>query len=564
MQTLPFAELGLSEPILRAIDHMGYEEATPIQTQTIPLIMSGRDVIGQSQTGTGKTAAFSIPAIENILKNRGKGTQVLILCPTRELAVQACDEIHKFTRYTEGIRAVAIYGGQPIERQFKLLKGGAQIVVGTPGRVMDHMRRHTLSLANLSMIILDEADEMLSMGFREDIETILEDVPEERQTILFSATMSREIMSITEKYQKNPEIVKVVRKELTVAEIDQYYYNIPHSHKIEALSRLMDVYNPELSMVFCNTKKQVDELVSALQIRGYVAEGLHGDMKQAARDHVMNTFRQGHVDVLVATDVAARGIDISGIGAVFNYDIPQDMEYYVHRIGRTGRAGKSGLAFTFVTGPREMGELRDIMRYTKSDIKKMTIPSSADVMESRIARFSARVRAAVEAGGLEQYMSMVENLADENISATEIAAALLSFEMTVDGKTSMPSDKDDEIFEGHERYMHRRADGRRLDRRDRGYSDRRDSGKNRRDRNRNMTKISIGLGKSANIAPGHIVGAIANETGIPGRAIGKIEIFDKYTTFEVPADVSELVINTLNKTKIMGRKTSARLFNEQY
>lgn len=564
MQTLPFTELGLSEPILRAIDHIGYEEATPIQTQTIPLIMSGRDVIGQSQTGTGKTAAFSIPAIENILKNRGKGTQVLILCPTRELAVQACDEIHKFTRYTEGIRAVAIYGGQPIERQFKLLKGGAQIVVGTPGRVMDHMRRHTLSLANLSMIILDEADEMLSMGFREDIETILEDVPEERQTILFSATMSREIMSITEKYQTDPEVVKVVRRELTVAEIDQYYYNIPHSHKIEALSRLMDVYNPELSMVFCNTKKQVDELVSALQIRGYVAEGLHGDMKQAARDHVMNTFRQGHVDVLVATDVAARGIDISGISAVFNYDIPQDMEYYVHRIGRTGRAGKSGLAFTFVTGSREMGELRDIMRYTKSDIKKMTVPSSADVMESRIARFSARVRAAVEAGGLEQYISMVQNLADENISATEIAAALLSFEMTADGKTSMPSDKDDEIFEGHERRMQRRSDGRRLDRRDGDRRDRRDSVKNRRDRNRNMTKISIGLGKSANIAPGHVVGAIANETGIPGRAIGKIEIFDKYTTFEVPSDVSELVINTLNKTKIMGRKTSARLFNEQY
>lgn len=566
MQTLSFAELGLSEPILRAIDHIGYEEATPIQTQAIPLIMSGRDVIGQSQTGTGKTAAFSIPAIENILKNRGKGTQVLILCPTRELAVQACDEIHKFTRYTEGIRAVAIYGGQPIERQFKLLKGGAQIVVGTPGRVMDHMRRHTLSLANLSIIILDEADEMLSMGFREDIETILEDVPEERQTILFSATMSREIMAITEKYQTEPEVIKVVRKELTVKEIDQYYYTIPHSHKIEALSRLMDVYNPELSMVFCNTKKQVDELVSALQIRGYVAEGLHGDMKQAARDHVMNTFRQGHVDVLVATDVAARGIDISGISAVFNYDIPQDMEYYVHRIGRTGRAGKSGLAFTFVTGSREMGELRDIMRYTKSDIKKMTIPSSSDVMESRIARFSARVRAAVEAGGLEQYVGMVQNLTQENISATEIAAALLSFEMTSDGKTSMPSDKDDDIFESHERRSQRRPDGRRFDRRDGDRRDggRRDSGRNRRDRDRNMVKLSVGLGKSAGIAPGHLVGAIANETGIPGRVIGKIEIFDKYSTFEVPADVSELVINTLNKTKIMGRKTSARIFNEQY
>lgn len=560
MQTLPFTELGLSEPILKAIDDIGYEEATPIQTQAIPLIMSGRDVIGQSQTGTGKTAAFSIPAIENILRNRGKGTQVLILCPTRELAVQACEEIHKFTRYIEGIRAAAIYGGQPIERQFKQLKSGAQIVVGTPGRVMDHMRRHTLSLANLKMIILDEADEMLSMGFREDIETILKDVPEDRQTILFSATMSREIMSITETYQTNPEIIKVVRRELTVEEIDQYYYNIPHSHKIEALSRLMDVYHPELAMVFCNTKKQVDELVSAMQIRGYVAEGLHGDMKQAARDHVMSTFRKGHVDVLIATDVAARGIDISGIGAVFNYDIPQDMEYYVHRIGRTGRAGKSGLAFTFVTGPREMGELRAIMKYTHSDIKKMTIPSSSDVMESRIERFSDKVRTAVEKGHLEQYISMVENLSNDGISATEIAAALLKFEMTSDGKTAIPSKSDDAAFESHEKRSARKSDGRYSDRRNVSHRD----GGRRRDRQQNMVKISIGLGKSAGIAPGHIVGAVANEAGIPGRSIGKIEILEKYSTFEVPSDVSENVINTLNKTKIMGRKASARFFNEQY
>lgn len=561
MQTLPFTELGLSEPIMRAIADIGYEEATPIQTQAIPLIMSGRDVIGQSQTGTGKTAAFSIPAIENIMKNRGKGTQVLILCPTRELAVQACDEIHKFTRYVEGIRAAAIYGGQPIERQFKQLKNGAQIVVGTPGRVMDHMRRHTLSLANLKMIILDEADEMLSMGFREDIETILEDVPEKRQTILFSATMSREIMSITEKYQTNPEIIKVVHKELTVKEIEQYYYNIPHSHKVEALSRLMDVYRPELAMVFCNTKKQVDELVSAMQIRGYVAEGLHGDMKQAARDHVMNTFRKGSVDLLIATDVAARGIDISGVGAVFNYDIPQDMEYYVHRIGRTGRAGKSGLAFTFVTGSREMCELRAIMKYTRSDIKKMTVPSSTDVTESRIKRFSDKVRTAVQNDNLSQYIDMVKELANDGISSTEIAAALLKFEMTSDGKTAMPSKSDDAAFENHEKRSSRKPS-------DRRYPDRKDGGRRegsyRRDRQQNMVKISIGLGKSAGIAPGHIVGAIANETGIPGRSIGKIEILEKYSTFEVPSDMSEHVINTLNKTKIMGRKVSARSFNEQY
>lgn len=555
MERLTFGELGLSEPIMRAIANVGYEEATPIQTQAIPLIMSGRDVTGQSQTGTGKTAAFSIPAIERILSNHRRGTQVLILCPTRELAVQACDEIHKFTKYTEGIRAVAIYGGQPIERQFQLLKGGAEIVVGTPGRVMDHMRRHTLNLSNLDMIILDEADEMLSMGFIEDIETILEDVPDERQTILFSATLSREIMNITEEYQNEPEFIKVTPKMLTVENIDQYYYEIPHSHKIEALSRLMDVYHPELSMVFCNTKKQVDELVSSLQVLGYVAEGLHGDMKQAARDHVMNTFRKGKVDVLVATDVAARGIDIQGITAVFNYDIPQDQEYYVHRIGRTGRAGNTGKSFTFVTGSREMGELKAIMRYAHTEIKKGIIPTSSDVMASRIARFSSKVRTAVEEGDLEQYIGMVENLASEGISTTEIAAALLSFEMTSGGKTAIPSAEDDRAFSGFERRMNRRSDGKDSDRGER-------KGNRSRERNSNVptTKIYIGIGKSAGIAAGHIVGAVANEAGVPGRSIGRVEIFDKYSTFDVPSDVCEHVINTLNKTRIMGRKAGARVF----
>lgn len=562
MQTLPFSELGLSEPIMQAIDDIGYEEATPIQTQTIPLLMNGRDVIGQSQTGTGKTAAFSIPAIENILQHRGKGVQALIICPTRELAIQACDEIRKLTRYAERIRTAAIYGGQDIERQIRQLKGGAQIVVGTPGRIMDHMRRHTLSLSNLRIVILDEADEMLSMGFREDIETILADVPEERQTVLFSATMSPEIMEIANTYLRDPATVKVVRKELTVKEIDQYYYNIPHSHKIEAVSRLMDVYHPEPAMIFCNTKKQVDELVSAMQLRGYVAEGLHGDMKQAARDHVMSTFRSGHVDVLIATDVAARGIDVSGIGAVFNYDIPQDMEYYVHRIGRTGRAGQSGIAFTFVTGPREMGELRSIMRYTRSEITKGTIPTSADVMESRRKRFADKVCHAVEHDNLSQYIQMIEELADNGISVTDIAAALLEFEMTADGRTAMPSAADDTAFEGHERRAGRGRNERGRERRDDYRGGR--SGRGRRDRDRDMTKISIGLGKSAGIQPKHIVGAVANETGLPGRSIGRIEIAEKYATFDVPSEVAEAVIDALNHTKIMGRKTTARIFTEQY
>ena len=562
MQTLPFSELGISDGILQTIDDIGYEEATPIQTQTIPLLLSGRDVIGQSQTGTGKTAAFAIPAIEMISRQHGKGVQALVICPTRELAIQACDEIRRLTTHTERIRTAAIYGGQDIERQIRLLRGGAQIVVGTPGRLMDHMRRHTLFLDNVKMVVLDEADEMLSMGFREDIETILRDIPEDRQTALFSATMSPEIMEITHQYLRNPEVVKVIRKELTVEEIDQYYYMIPHSHKVEAVSRLMDVYRPVPAMIFCNTKKQVDELVSAMQMRGYVAEGLHGDMKQQARDHVMQMFRGGHVDVLIATDVAARGIDVSGVGAVFNYDIPQDMEYYVHRIGRTGRAGQSGLAFTFVTGSREMNELRSIMRYTRSEIKKGSIPTSADVMESRRRRFADKVRDAVEGHDLEQYRAMIEEISSlHDLSAMDIAAALLEFEMTADGRTAMPCAADDAAFARQER----RGESERRERSD-GRSGRGSRGRRDRDRDRNMVRLSIGIGQNAGIEPRHIVGAVAGETGLPGRSIGRIEIADRYTTFDVPAEAVQTVMEALNRTKIMGRRVTARVFTvtEQY
>lgn len=559
MHTIPFTEFGLSAPVMQAIDDIGYEEATPIQTEAIPLLMSGRDVIGQSQTGTGKTAAFAIPAIERLLADSEKGVQVLILCPTRELAIQACDEIRKLTRYIGLIRSAAIYGGQDIERQVKQLQSGVQIVVGTPGRVMDHMRRHTLMLDKVKIAILDEADEMLSMGFREDIDTIFADIPKQRQTVLFSATMSPEIMEITNLYMKDPKVIRIIRKELTVEGIDQYYYYIPHSHKIEALSRLMDVYHPTPAMVFCNTKKQVDELVSAMQQRGYVAEGLHGDMKQQARDHVMNTFRSGKVDILIATDVAARGIDVCGIGAVFNYDIPQDVEYYVHRIGRTGRAGQSGLAFTFVTGSREMAELRGIMNYTRKEITKSSIPTSAQVMECRRQRFVMQVCESVENEDLSEYINMVEQLTYEGVSSIEIAAALLKSEMTSGGKSSMPSEADDFAFAGHE---YRRQ-----------FNGGRQSGRERRDgrcgfrrgrSERPTARIYINLGSSAGLLPKHIVGTVAGETGLPGKYIGKIEINDRYSTFDVPQEAAGTVIDTLNKTRMIGRKVNARLFNEQY
>ena len=331
METVRFDELELQPQILRGIKAMGFEEATPIQSQAIPVVMSGSDVIGQAQTGTGKTAAFGIPILQTVDPSNKK-TQVIILSPTRELAIQVADEIRALAKYMHGVKVLPVYGGQEISKQIRSLKGGAQIIIGTPGRVMDHLRRRTIRCDHVNKIVLDEADEMLNMGFREDIETILEYIPEPHQTILFSATMPKPILEITKKYQKDAVTIKVVKKELTVPSIDQFYYDVKRKEKIDVLSRLLDYYDPKLSLVFCNTKRKVDELTNELQGRGYFAEGLHGDMKQSQRDRVMNNFRKGKTDILVATDVAARGIDVDDVEAVFNYDIPQDDEYYVHRL----------------------------------------------------------------------------------------------------------------------------------------------------------------------------------------------------------------------------------------
>ena len=345
METLRFDELELSPQILRGIKDMGFEEASPIQAQAIPVVLSGRDVIGQAQTGSGKTAAFGIPMLEKVDPDNKK-TQVIILSPTRELAIQVADEIRKLSKYMHGIKILPVYGGQDITKQIRSLKGGAQIIIGTPGRVMDHLRRKTIRCEHVHTVVLDEADEMLNMGFREDIETILSYIPEERQTVLFSATMPKAILDITKKYQKDAVTIKVVKKELTVPSIDQYYYDVKRKDKVDVLTRLLDYYDPKLSIVFCNTKRMVDELASELQGRGYFAEGLHGDMKQSQRDRVMNSFRNGKTEILIATDVAARGIDVDDVEAVFNFDIPQDDEYYVHRIGRTGRAAATGEALS--------------------------------------------------------------------------------------------------------------------------------------------------------------------------------------------------------------------------
>ena len=406
MEPVRFEDLGVDERILRAVTEMGFEEATPIQAKAIPEVMTGQDIIGQAQTGTGKTASFGIPMLQKV-DPKNKHVQAIVLCPTRELAIQSADEIRKLAKFMHGIKVLPIYGGQDIVKQIRSLKTGVQVLIGTPGRVMDHMRRHTIKLDDLKIVVLDEADEMLNMGFREDIETILSQTPEERQTLLFSATMPQPIMEIARTYQKNAKIVKVVKRELTVANIEQYYYEVRPKNKEEVLSRLLDIYNPALSVVFCNTKRQVDELVEGLKGRGYFAEGLHGDMKQQQRDRVMNGFRNGRTEILVATDVAARGIDVDDVDAVFNYDLPQDDEYYVHRIGRTGRAGKNGKAFTFITG-REFYKLKDIQRYCRTKIIAKQVPSLNDVANVKADKIFEKVAGMIDEDNLKPYIRMIE------------------------------------------------------------------------------------------------------------------------------------------------------------
>ncbi len=459
---LKFNELNLSNEVQRAVKEMGFEEATPIQSQTIPAIMQGKDIIGQAQTGTGKTCAFAIPAVEMLEDN--DNVQMLVLCPTRELAIQIAIEFQNVAKYKERVRILPIYGGQSIDRQISALKKRPQIIIGTPGRVMDHMRRSTLKLKNLKMVILDEADEMLSMGFQEDLDVILQKTPEEKQTVLFSATMSKNILAITKKYQKDPEHIQVLHKELTVPGIDQFYIEVREPFKLEILSRVIDGNDYRISLVFCNTKKRVDEVAMSLQTRGYTAEALHGDMRQNERDTVMAKFRNGDINILVATDVAARGVDVENIEAVFNYDIPNDEEYYVHRIGRTGRAGRVGVAYTFVSG-RELFKLKDIQRFTKKKIKMYEPPTLFDIEESRMGRLLKKVVATIEDNNYSQYVTYIEQVAEEineshevNLTTLDIAAALLKMvsKRAAEKKPMIVQKQGKEQEHQHMRYRKRR------------------------------------------------------------------------------------------------------------
>lgn len=533
MEHLRFEDMNISNEICRAVLDMGFEEATPIQSQAIPVILEGKDIIGQSQTGTGKTAAFGIPLLERI-NPEDRRLQALILCPTRELAIQVSEEFHKLLKYKDNIRVLPIYGGQPIDRQIAALRKGTQVVIGTPGRVMDHMRRRTIKAETVQMMVLDEADEMLDMGFREDIETILVKIPEEHQTLLFSATLSPEILDITKRFQKNPEFIKIVRKELTVPNIEQYYFDVKEKTKLDALCRIIDVYDPKLAMVFCNTKKRVDDLVEMLQGRGYFAEGLHGDLKQAQRDKVMQKFRNGTIEILVATDVAARGIDVDDIDVVFNYDVPQDEEYYVHRIGRTGRAGKAGKAYTFCVG-KEIYKLRDIMRYTKTKIQQQKLPTLSDVEEMKTNIYLEKIKGIIEEGHLTKYIHLVDRLMEEDYTSIDIAAALLKDHLS-DVNADDIDALDDINLGGTELY----------------------GGEGEK-----MVRLFINAGKKSKIRAKDIVGAIANDASIPGKTLGEIAIFDEYTFVDVPNEFVRDILHGMKHAKIKGKRVHIEIAKKE-
>ncbi len=526
--SITFRDFPLSEAIQRAVAEVGYTEPTPIQAQSIPLILEGRDVIGRSHTGTGKTAAFGLPAIEMIDPDL-EGVQVLALCPTRELAMQAAAEVEKFARYKKGVKVVAVYGGASMEKQIFQLKKGANFVIGTPGRIMDHLRRRTLRLGSLRMVILDEADEMLNMGFREDIETILAQAPEERQTVLFSATMPQPILDITREYQKDPVMVAIGSERSRTAEnIEQFYFDCPMGRKMDVLNLLLAKYDPKLSVVFCNTKKMVDELSEYLTNAGYQAVGIHGDMRQSARTQVMASFKSHRTRILIATDVAARGIDVENVDAVFNFDIPQDIEFYVHRIGRTARAGKEGKAYTLISGRRQFYQLRDIMASTGAKIVQAEIPSASEIYESRLSQFAASLAESL-VQPLPEGEAMLHRLTGMGLTAEQVAEAALE-RLLAGQRKALPEVQ----------VVSRRGESR--------------DGK--------QTGVVLSIGRRQRIAPNFILGAIADATGIPGKQVGKIDIYDDYTVVQLGAEDARLTAETMATCRINGHKTEVRLLTK--
>ncbi|MCU0464841.1 MAG: DEAD/DEAH box helicase [Anaerolineae bacterium] len=548
-----FAELGLSEATLKAIAELGYEEPTPIQEQTIRLMLDGGDVIAQAQTGTGKTAAFALPILEKIDLSI-RAPQALILAPTRELAVQVAEAFQSYSKY-HNISVLPVYGGQPIDRQLRALSRGVQVVVGTPGRIIDHMERRTINFDLVKTVVLDEADEMLNMGFIEDIEAILKATSDGRQTALFSATMPGPIVSLAKRYMHDAERVTVKAEKLAIANIRQVYYEVGKRDKFEVLARVLDYEVPTSAIIFCRTKLDVDAIGQRLNAHGHSAETLHGDLNQMQRDRVMARFRAGQIDLLIATDVAARGLDVEQISHVINYDLPVDPEVYVHRIGRTGRAGRTGIAISLVT-PRERRLLQVIQRIGTTSMERATIPTIGDVVTRRHERLKETLREAISENGLDQYTRMAEEMGEE-FSPTLLAAA--AFKLLL-GEVEIPAEdplSQPEPVRSYEDRPYRDSDDRRSPRSGSSSGGKREP--RRFDAERGMTRLYIDVGREEGVRPGDIVGAIANEAEIPGKSIGAIEIFDRFTLVDVPSNESEKVITSLKGVRIRNQPVRVTL-----
>lgn len=526
-----FADLNLPDDIFQAINDLGYVNPTLIQSQSLPHLMEGLDVIGQSHTGSGKTIAFGIPALEAIDLNIN-APQILIMCPTRELANQVAEEIGRIAARRKKLKITSVYGGTSIERQIKVIAKGVHIVVGTPGRILDHLDRGTLRLDQIRMVILDEADRMLDMGFVDDMKTILAEAPVERQTVLFSATMPKPIMEIAKRFQKNPFHVKMDSHTSSAPKVEQFALDVSEHQKMEAATRIIKIENPRLALVFCNTKRKTDEVVAELQSRGVFADGLHGDMKQAQRDSVMHKFRQGTIEVLVATDVAARGLDIDNVDMVINYDFPQDPEQYVHRIGRTGRAGREGKSYAFI-GRRDRFQLNMLKKVTKSEPTMMRLPSQQDVDKVQAKRTIEKLRDIAESPGIETYRQRVEEWAEiADLDMLQIAAALLRMNSEERESSSQPKKKSDERFgdTGGEA----------------GY-----------------VRFFANVGRVNRVMPKDIIMALVRDGGINGTDVGRINIYEKFTFFEILEDKAEVVYGSLQRARICGISVNVEPANQK-
>ncbi|GAA4652661.1 DEAD/DEAH box helicase [Kistimonas scapharcae] len=538
-----FRELGLSEPILQSLQELGYETPSPIQAESIPLLLDGCDLLGQAQTGTGKTAAFALPLLNNIDLS-SKATQLLVLAPTRELAIQVSEAFQSYARHLKGFHVLPIYGGQSMGQQLRQLQRGAQIVVGTPGRVMDHIRRGTLNLDTLKALVLDEADEMLKMGFIDDIEWILEHTPEERQIALFSATMPEVIRKVAHRHLKNPREVRIKAKTTTVDTIEQSYWLVSGLHKLDALTRILETEESDGLIIFVRTKTSSVELAEKLEARGYASAPLHGDMTQALRERTVEKLREGKLDIVVATDVAARGLDVERISHVINYDIPYDTEAYVHRIGRTGRAGRKGKAILFVAN-RERRMLRSIERATRQTIQQLTLPTRELVAERRVSKMLQQVQEALDSEQLDFFKGVVTDMRHQTeVDTVDLAAALL-FLAQKDRPLQL---KEEPVRTREPRQRDDREGGR--DRRDRGDRGERRS---REFANVNMQRYRLDVGREHGVMPGNIVGAIANEAEIDNRYIGHIKLFDNYSTVDLPEGIPGEVLQHLQKVRVCGR-----------